>query len=111
MKNYRFDYQIKDKDSHNSTEHYGLTEDDEFQYAIQGNGFTYHLTYQESVDGPSAHGIWYGPSRPDESVMTPGISPNRDKVVAMTVNIRKRVLKLAKAKAENKIRKIANFFL
>ena len=39
MKNYRFDYQIKDKDLHNSTEHYGLTEDDEFQYAIQGNGF------------------------------------------------------------------------
>ena len=40
-----------------------------------------------------------------------GIFPNRDKVDAMTVNIRKRVLKLAKAKAENKIRKIANFFL
>ena len=38
MKNYRFDYQIKDKDLNNSTEHYGLTEDDEFQYALLGTG-------------------------------------------------------------------------
>ena len=51
MKNYRFDYQIKDKDMHNSTEHYGLTEDDEFQYAIQGAGYRYIL-YQNSMDDP-----------------------------------------------------------
>ena len=38
MKNYRFDYQIKDKDLNNSTEHYGLTEDDEFKYALLGIG-------------------------------------------------------------------------
>ena len=42
MKNYRFDYQIKDKDLNNSTEHYGLTEDDEFKYALLGIGSTMH---------------------------------------------------------------------
>ena len=52
-----------------------------------------------------------GPSSLDYVLVTTEIFPNRDKVDAMTVNIRKRVLKLAKAKAENKIRKIANFFL
>ena len=36
MKNYRIDYQIKDKDGKLSPECYGLTEDDEFQYALTG---------------------------------------------------------------------------
>ena len=40
MKNYRIDYQIKDKDGKLSPECYGLTEDDEFQYALTGIGQT-----------------------------------------------------------------------
>ena len=36
MKNYRIDYQIKDKDGKLSPECYGLTEDVEFQYALTG---------------------------------------------------------------------------
>ena len=64
------------------------------------------------MDGPSGLESDSGPSRPGDSWnIIFRIFPYRDKVDAMTVNIRKRVLKLAKAKAENKIRKIANFFL
>ena len=38
MKNYRIDYQIKDKDGKPSKECYDLTQDDEFQYALTGIG-------------------------------------------------------------------------
>ena len=38
MKNYRIDYQLKDKDGKLSPECYGLTQDDEFQYALTGIG-------------------------------------------------------------------------
>ena len=38
MKNYRIDYQIKDKDGKPSPECYDLTQDDEFQYALTGIG-------------------------------------------------------------------------
>ena len=38
MKNYRFDYQVKDNNGKLSPECYGLTEDDEFQYALSGIG-------------------------------------------------------------------------
>ena len=40
MKNYRIDYQIKDKDGKPSPECYDLTQDDEFQYALTGIGYT-----------------------------------------------------------------------
>ena len=39
LKNYRIDYQLKDRDGKVLPECYGLTENDEFQYALSGIGY------------------------------------------------------------------------
>ena len=44
LKNYRIDYQLKDRDGKVLPECYGLTENDEFQYALSGIGYQYFYT-------------------------------------------------------------------
>ena len=55
-----------------------------------------------SIDPRNSWGFW------ENSILT---VPKPRKGGAIVVNIRKRVLKLAKSKAQSKIRRIANFFL
>ena len=115
MKNYRIDYQIKDKDGKPSPECYDLTQDDEFQYALTGIGYTKADCIISSawILEPSSSRTKQFSNQAVRGFLLNNIVLNTltEKGGAITINIRKRLLKLVKSKTQAKIRRIANFFL